>query len=318
MEGNQMDRRQFLSFSLALPFALKSGLVWAKTEYNPVQNVVEASFSKDPNAPEGTLWQIPRQQPSQMMGYVYRANTGETVVFDGGWDGEAPYLIDLIKRECNGKVDAWFLTHAHFDHCGAIGEIITRCPDSIEIKRVYRNFPELTWLLEHEKTQYAPRIFDELSKYPGELLVPNVNEVFEFGSTKIQCLNDYDLSLTMNAINNSSICFRIDVGGKSILILGDLGKEAGRRLLKTQEKSVLDCDFVQMAHHGQQGVEREFYEVVSPSVCLWPTPDWLWENNSGKGPNSGPWKTLETRAWVEEMKIPRHFISKDGLAKLTF
>ena len=135
----------------------------------------------------------------------------------------------------------------------------------------------------------------------------------------IKCLNDYDLSLTMNAINNSSITFRLDVDEKSILILGDLGKEAGDRLAALQSKETLDCDFVQMAHHGQQGVRREFYDIVDPSVCLWPTPDWLWENNQGgKGPNTGPWKTLETRAWVKEMGIEKNFVSKDGLVKLTF
>ena len=314
-----MDRRTFLSLGLVAPFALKSGFVWAKTEYKPVENVIETSFSEDPASPKGTLWQIPRQQPSQMMGYVYRADNGQTVVFDGGWDKEAPYLVDLIIRECDGKVYDWFLTHAHFDHCGAIGEIITRMPDAIKIGAVYRNFPELNWLLEYEKSSWAARIFDELNNYKGEIRAPNVDEVFQFGSTSIRCLNEYDLSLTMNCINNSSICFRIDVGGKSILILGDLGREAGDRLAKLQGKEALDCDFVQMAHHGQQGVNREFYELVDPSVCLWPTPDWLWENNQGgKGPNTGPWKTLETRAWIEEMGITQNFVSKDGLVKLTF
>ena len=314
-----MDRRAFLSLSLCAPFALKSGLVCCGAEYSPVTNVIEASFSKSPSSPEGTLWQIPRQQPAQMMGYVYRADNGQTVVFDGGWDKEAPYLIDLIKRECGGKVDAWFLTHAHYDHCGAIGEIIVRKPDEIKIDKLYYNFPALDWILEHEKSMYAARIFEELKHFQGEARAPEVNETFQFGSTVIKCLNDYDLKLTMNAINNSSITFRLDVDEKSILILGDLGKEAGDRLAALQSKETLDCDFVQMAHHGQQGVRREFYDIVDPSVCLWPTPDWLWENNQGgKGPNTGPWKTLETRAWVKEMGIEKNFVSKDGLVKLSF
>ena len=63
-----MDRRAFLSLSLFAPFALKSGLVCYGAEYSPVTNVIEASFSKSPSSPKGTLWQIPRQQPAQMMG----------------------------------------------------------------------------------------------------------------------------------------------------------------------------------------------------------------------------------------------------------
>lgn len=313
-----MDRRDFLKLSVLTPFMLSSGLVLAKTTYQPVTNVIRTSFSKKTDDPKGTLWQIPRQQAAQMMGYVYRADNGQTIVFDGGRAAEAPYLIDLIKRECNGKVDAWFLTHAHSDHYGAIQKIVKDMPDSIEIDSVYYNFPEQEWLDKNAKGNNAASFREDIKNYRGEVRVPKVNEIFQFGSTTIKCLNDYDPELTMNAINNSTICFRIDVDDKSILILGDLGKEAGERLLKLQNAEVLHCDFVQMAHHGQQGVDRSFYEVVNPSVCLWPTPDWLWDNNSGKGYNSGPWKTLETRAWIEEMGIDTNFVSKDGLCILTF
>ena len=70
-----------------------------------------------------------------------------------------------------------------------------------------------------------------------------------------------------------------------------------------------------MAHHGQGGVTREVYEAISPSVCLWDTPDWLWDNNSGGGYNSGPWKTLEVRAWMEELGAIEHYVIKDGTTK---
>ena len=33
-----------------------------------------------------------------------------------------------------------------------------------------------------------------------------------------------------------------------------------------------------MAHHGQDGVEMDVYRVIKPEICLWPTPDWLWDN----------------------------------------
>lgn len=313
-----MNRREFLALGVLTPVMLKSGLVWAKAAYEPVTNVVEASFSDDPNSPKGTLWQIPRQSQTQMMGYVYRADNGQTIVIDGGNAAEGVYLKDLIKRECDGKVDAWFLTHAHSDHFGALVDILTRFPDELKIDAFYYNFPEQSWLSEYEKGNRGAIFRKAIEPYQAKAYTPKIDEVFRFGSTTFKCLNDFDLSITQNAVNNSSICFRMDVGGKSILFLGDLGKEAGARLLKTQSKDVLDCDFCQMAHHGQQGVDKSFYEVAAPSVCLWPTPDWLWNNDKGDGPNSGPWKTLETRAWVEELGIKRHFISKDGLTKLTF
>ena len=314
-----MDRRSFLLSGLAVPFLFKSGkTVMAAATYNASDASITMNFADDPNAPAMTLWQFPNRQNPQMMCYVLRTSNGQTIVFDGGRKYDVPYLVDLLKKECDGKVDAWFLTHAHNDHCGALADILLNSPDAIEIKDLYYNFPEQEWLDTYEESDkaFTAVIFDGLAKFKGAKK-PEPGQTFEYGPLKMECLNDFDLSLHMNAINNSSICYRLDVAGKSILILGDLGYEGGDRVLEAQ-RDKLDCDFCQMAHHGQQGVRRSFYEAVKPRFTLWPTPDWLWRNDSGKGDGSGPFKTLDTRSWCAELGVEQYFVSKDGLIKLTF
>ncbi|MBQ9872866.1 MAG: MBL fold metallo-hydrolase [Thermoguttaceae bacterium] len=317
-----MDRRAFLSLGLAAPFALKAGAAKAEigVDYTAEDPSITASYAKDPNNPEMVLWQLPDVGTPQKMAYVMRTREGKTVVFDGGFEKDIPYLIDLIKTECGGRVDAWFLTHAHGDHCMAISEYAKNHQGELDIETLYYNFPSQEWLDETEKgsVKETAGILEGLALYKGATRAPEVNEVFDFGSLKIKCLNDYDEKLTMNSINNSSICFRLDVAEKSILILGDLGVEGGDRLVEMQGPEVLKCDFCQMAHHGQNGVRKEFYEIVKPSVCLWPTPRWLWHVDSGKGYGSGPWATLKTRAWMDELEAETHFVMKDGLIKILF
>ncbi|MDO5309007.1 MAG: hypothetical protein Q4G03_05885, partial [Planctomycetia bacterium] len=63
---------------------------------------------------------------------------------------------------------------------------------------------------------------------------------------------------------------------------------------------------------------RKFYELVKPKVTLWPTPDWLWRNDVGRGDGSGPFKTCDTRIWSGEIGVKEYYVSKDGLIKLTF
>ena len=318
-----MDRRTFLSLGLATPFALKAGgSVMAAVDYDAKDATITMNFAKDPRNPKTTLWQLPSQHTSQMMGYLLRADSGEVVVFDGGWDKDAAYLVDLVKKECGGKVDAWFLTHAHFDHCGAIGEIAQN-PElaaQIEVKNLYYNFPSQEWLDETEKGSVAETatVLKGVTSFKGPVHKPEPGQKFQFGSLAMECLNDFDLDIRANSINNSSITFRLDVDGKSILILGDLGFEGGDRLLKLQGEEKLRCDFCQMAHHGQNGVRRSFYEVVKPKYTLWPTPDWLWRNDSGKGDGSGPFKTCDTRIWCSEIGVKEYYVSRDGLIKLTF
>lgn len=85
------------------------------------------------------------------------------------------------------------------------------------------------------------------------------------------------------------------------MILGDLGVEAGDKLLKLQGDKVR-ADMVQMAHHGQNGAERRVYEAIGAKYALWPTPDWLWTNTINPAePGKGPWKTLEVRQWMEAL-----------------
>jgi hypothetical protein len=73
-----------------------------------------------------------------------------------------------------------------------------------------------------------------------------------------------------------------------------------------------------MAHHGQFGVSREFYEYIKPRRCIWPSPQWLWDNDAGDGFDTGPWATVRTREWMDELGVKTHIIEKDGTQKIDF
>ena len=102
-------------------------------------------------------------------------------------------------------------------------------------------------------------------------------------------------------LNCSSVAYKIKTRGDDVLILGDMNYKRQQELID-EFGDILPTPIVQMAHHGQQGVNEEFYKLVGPEVCLWCTPRWLWENDpAGKGYDSGPYKTTETRGWIEKI-----------------
>ena len=117
--------------------------------------------------------------------------------------------------------------------------------------------------------------------------------------------------ITNNAFNNSSMVIKMNLEKSSILFLGDTGEESGDKLLNTQ-KDKLKSDIVQVAHHGQRGAKESLYQEIKPTICLWPTPKWLWDNDNGGGKDSGQWKTLETRAWMEKLGVKKNIVEKDG------
>lgn len=91
------------------------------------------------------------------------------------------------------------------------------------------------------------------------------------------------------------------------MFTGDAQVNAGNKTLADWESSgLIDCDICKMAHHGQDGVDRNFYEAVSPEICLWPTPTWVWDNVNGN------LQTLEVRGWIDELGVKENYVAKDG------
>ena len=113
-----------------------------------------------------------------------------------------------------------------------------------------------------------------------------------------------------------SLVFKMYLKNNSILFLADLGYEGGEKLLKSKYARKLPSDYVQMAHHGQGGVSEAFYKKVDPKYCLWPTPQWLWNNDQGKGTGTGPWQTLEVRGWMENLSVKENYIDADGIQRI--
>ena len=125
-------------------------------------------------------------------------------------------------------------------------------------------------------------------------------QVFELGSMKIEVLGIKNPELQQNPINNQSVVFRISEGDFVFLVLGDLGIEGGEKLLASGVD--VRADGVQMAHHGQNGVNEAFYKAVTPKYAFWSTPDWLWYNRDGNGVDgAGPFATRIVAGWMEKL-----------------
>ena len=107
--------------------------------------------------------------------------------------------------------------------------------------------------------------------------------------------------------------FRFEVDGKSILFLGDLAVKGGEQLLAKAAPEYIKADYVQMAHHGQGGVDKACYEAIRPTYCLWPTPSWLWDNLGSGGYDTGIFNTVVTRGWISALKcVKRHYLMIHG------
>mgnify|MGYP004504888105 FL=1 len=258
------------------------------------------------------LTQLSDHSTRQMMGYILKTKNNKIIVIDGGTIDDTENLVEQINKH-GGKVDAWFLTHLHDDHLGAFSNITN--DEQIQIEKIYCSFNEYSWYEENEpsRAEFSKQILEILKQDNIKDKVEDVslNQDINIDDIKVEILGIKNPEITENAGNEQSMVVKFDTGKTTFLVLGDTGIKSSEKLLKTQ-KEKLKSDIVQMAHHGQSGATKELYEQINPIICMWPTPEWLWNNDSGEGKGSGPWKTLETRLWMEELKVKKNYVEKDG------
>lgn len=299
-----MDRRDFLKSVALGGIAIATG--------TPAEAAEKARKSVVKTAESGagfTLWQIPSQVNTIGNSYVFLTNKGRVLVMDGGVNKETPYLRGFLGALGN-EVEAWFISHPHGDHMGALNEIL-KDQNGLKINRIYHSrlsqrLIDMEKPYDAEANEFYKRL-DETSVPVTDLREPGLE--LKFDGLNLKVLGVANEDLPMNTYNNSSIIFRVWDKRKSMVFLGDAGVECGNKVLNGSYAKYLDCDYMQMAHHGQRGCDENFYKTVKFRVCLWPTPTWVWNNDQGKGYNTGGLKTFETRRWMDEKGIKEHHVS---------
>ena len=250
---------------------------------------------------------------------MLQTDGGRLVVMDGGMKDETLFLKGFLAALGN-EVEAWFVSHPHNDHMGALTEILKK-PGDLKIRKIYHSrFSDSLLSAEHPYDSYAREFYAELDR-----LDPAATEVVDLRepglALKIDGLNLKVLGVTneefrTNPYNNSSTIIRAWDRDKSVVFLGDAGVECGDKVLAGPYRDDLNCDYLQMAHHGQQGCSEEFYKSIRFRACLWPTPTWVWNNDNGTGINTHNLKTFDTRRWMDEIGITEHHISWQGLTRI--
>lgn len=262
----------------------------------------------------GELWMLGSATGAQNLSIVIKSPHGKLIVIDGGWEVDADKLSSLILQQ-GREVDAWLITHPHEDHVGALCTILKDTARKIKIDKIYCSLATPDWYRQVSPTGagIADRILSAFTKLPVGTVTNNIGRGTEINidDVNIRVLNNRGV-YTYNGVNNSSLVYKIRVSGQSILILGDLAYDGGKDLIKTCTAAELKSDIVQMAHHGQQGVDQDAYALIAPTTCLWPSPAWLWNNDNGGGVGSGPWGTLTTRAWMDALGVKDNRSLKDG------
>lgn len=297
-----MDRRDFIKVSgaaaagLALAGCAPRAASWSQRDeelYGPKKT---GHFS---------LMQISSVRDTIGNSYLLRTSGGKVIMMDGGHGFEADHLRERI-REAGGHVDLWFISHPHQDHMEALIEILEDLQGITIDKVIYSRVSDA--FLDHEPSnaEDARRYYRVLDNTPVRTDILNLHQPFQrfdIDGVGILVVAVDHPEFESREYNDQSTIIRVWDDTKSVVFLGDAQVECGNAAL-ARCREYLDCDYLQMSHHGQHGVSEEFYKTVNFRACLWPTPSWVWE------PGERTWlETYETRRWMDEKGITEHHVS---------
>ena len=165
------------------------------------------------------------------------------------------------------------------------------------------NYKHITQIIEEDEKHTVDGVVIDIMKVPTDY-------------------NDYDPAYKGGStVNDTSVVFKLKFpNGQTALFLGDLGFRAGQKLAE-QYGEELKSDIVQMAHHGQNGAGEDVYKLISPELCMWTAPMWLYENNMWYYDekfenrfNSHHFKTVTVRGWMDKLGVTMHAVEGEGPA----
>ena len=225
--------------------------------------------------------------------YGIKTPSGKLIMVDSGYQSDAASIRKFIEDN-GGIVEAWFVTHPHFDHAGGIIQLLheeqQRMIDQkeplISIKTIYYapfNESFFTTQAEGKDLEVLNNAilfheFEALKSTPStDNLWLNINyipvernDVIEIDSVKITCMNSFREDVY--DVNANSLVLRMDMDQSSILFTGDITDMSIQNMLKEYptESDVWDVDFIQIPHHGYLAgiTNTTLYELTTPKVAF--------------------------------------------------
>lgn len=219
------------------------------------------------------------------MNYIYRLRDNSVIIIDGGEMEQATDLavndyMDFLRSITNTpenekiRISLWICTHAHNDHCDFMSKILRFHSDEITLDRVAFNFPN------PENVRQSPSVVALkqriLLHFPNaDYIKPHAGCKFNIANAEIQVLSSSEDATGVDeedlfpGTNSTSMVFTITADGIRTLFLTDCWDDNGSVVIDNYNNDVIDCEFLQAAHHGINSV-YDVYEKINAKYILLP------------------------------------------------
>lgn len=215
--------------------------------------------------------------------FVFQLKNGHFIISDGGLAADLPYLLDYLESLVPGGkrpiIEAWFITHAHGDHCGAFCQFSkqTEWMDRVVVDGVYYSSPneekvlgicgceildyEIRWVTRRLKNQNGE---------PTKLYRPQTGQRYYFNDIIIDVLLSQEqapFGAFRKDLNTSSTVCLLTIEGQTCFFSGDIQEEGLDFIMRNYSQEYLNVDFYTLNHHGMN-LSMEFADYMTAKTML--------------------------------------------------
>ncbi len=214
---------------------------------------------------------------------LFRLSDGSFIIVDGGFNveecGDALYneLKELAPDPDHIVIAAWFLTHAHSDHCGAFKAFALKYADQVTLETCVYNYPSDEGEVMEFVASRVKALDQCLAMYDGvKTIETHQGQRFYIRDAVVEMIYTWEQLMPYDReiadFNDTSLVFSVELGGEKIMVLGDCGTLASP-VVEELYKDYLKSDIIQVAHHGSWGATEGLNRYIGARVALWPTTD---------------------------------------------
>jgi len=242
-----------------------------------------------------TIYQLPMTDPDGGCCYAIEQPNGKLIMIDSGYQSDAASIRDFIV-EHGGVVEAWFVTHPHFDHAGGIIQILKEEAQAILDSRVsditiqsvyYAPFTKEFFSMQEQGKDLETlnksvllNEFEECMSYEEwkpdtgkiEYFPVGLAEEIQFGERRkirITCMNSFNEGIY--DVNANSLVLHIEFDSVHFLVTGDITDQTVKNMKEYwQDSKLWNVDIIQIPHHGYlAGISSdELYLLTTPTLAF--------------------------------------------------
>lgn len=215
--------------------------------------------------------------------FVFQLKNGHFIISDGGLAADLPYLLDYLESLVSeGErliIEAWFITHAHGDHCGAFCQFSkhTEWMSRVCVEGVYYSSPNEEKvlgicgceILDYE-IKWVTRRLKNSNGEPTTLYRPQTGQRYYFNDIAIDILlaqEQVPFGYFRKDLNTSSTVCLITIEGQKCFFSGDIQEEGLDFIIRNYPKEYLEVDFFTLNHHGMN-LSMEFADYATAKTML--------------------------------------------------